>query len=113
MRVLVLLSLALLILIVPTLGAQDSAAEENSVIAPSIIMAQEASSGVLVDNGDDTYTLTLEGVDESLPYLMDDAEAPDGGVLESAKLLDAWAAVEGLASEGAVLQTPRRQCWSR
>lgn len=106
MRVLVLLSLALLILIVPTLGAQDSAAEENSVIAPSIIMAQEASSGVLVDNGDDTYTLTLEGVDESLPYLMDDAEAPDGGVLESAKLLDAWAAVEGLASEGAVLQTP-------
>lgn len=105
MRVFVLLSLALLLLIVPTAAAQD-AAEEEITIAPSIIMAQEATSGVLVDNGDETYTLTLEGVDESLPYLMDDTEAPDGGVLESAKLLDAWAAVEGLASQGAVLQTP-------
>lgn len=105
MRVFALLRLALLVLLVPTVFAQDTS-ETEGAIPPSIIMVQEATSGVLVDNDDDTYTLMLEGVDESLPYLMDDAESPDGGVLESTKLLDAWAAVDGLVSEGAVLQTP-------
>lgn len=103
MRFFALLSLALLLLLIPSALAQE--ASEEVVIEPSIIMTQEASSGVLVDNGDGTYTLTLEGVDESLPYLIDNGDAPDAGVLETAKVMDAWAAVEGLSVQGAVLQT--------
>lgn len=104
MRVFALLSLALLLLVVPSALAQD-AAEEEVVLTPVIIMAQEATSGVLVDNGDGTYTLTLEGVSEDLPYLLD-SDTPDAGVLETAKVMDAWAVVEGLTAEGAALQTP-------
>jgi len=105
MRVFALLSLALLLLVVPSALAQDAATEET-VLPPTIIMVQEATSGVLVDNGDGTYTLTLEGVSEQLPYLMDNAENPDAGILETAKVMDAWAVVEGLTAEDAVLQIP-------
>ncbi len=66
MSVFALLSLALLLLVVPSALAQDAAADEV-VLTPVIIMAQEATSGVLVANEDGTYTLTLEGVSENCP----------------------------------------------
>lgn len=105
MSVFALLSLALLFLVVPSTLAQDAAADEV-VLTPVIIMAQEATSGVLVANEDGTYTLTLEGVSEELPYLIDTADAPDAGFLETAKVMDAWSVVEGLTAEGAALQIP-------
>jgi hypothetical protein len=95
---LVVVLLALAVPLFPA-GAQDGG-EEDELLAPemSAIYFQTADGGSFVDNGDGTYTLTLEGVGAEITWIMTE---PTLAVqtINNTNFNAHWNAAEGLVTD--------------
>lgn len=101
-RLTVMLVVVALVLPLATVGAQGG--EGDELLAPEIsaVYFQTATSGAFADNGDGTYTLTLEGVGPEIVWIMN---TPVLSVqrLDNTNFNTQWGSAEGLEGE-AVLE---------
>ncbi|MBN1565342.1 MAG: hypothetical protein JXA10_15965 [Anaerolineae bacterium] len=71
-RILILISLIGIALPLATINAQDDLPpipEEDLIVSALAVYYQSANSGEFVDNGDDTYTLTLNAADPQITII--------------------------------------------
>jgi hypothetical protein len=98
-RITVLIVLAALVLPLATVGAQDDDGV-RLLSSPQIsaVYLQTATTGSFADNGDGTYTLTLEGVGAEILWIFN---SPGLQIvsLQAQGLMADWAAAEDLATD--------------
>lgn len=102
-RLFAVVLLVVLVLPLVPVSAQDGGEGEGLVASEATaVYFQTATAGSLADNGDGTYTLTLQGVGAQVAWIM---SAPSMAIQQQSNvnLAKQWAAAEGL-STGAVLQ---------
>lgn len=94
----------LFVLLLVAILVTSAIAQPNKDSELSVIMTLDALSGVFNANDDGTYTLTLEAVGETMPYLFESPEE-DSGVIATESLLNAWSSDESLVATGAILES--------
>lgn len=102
LRVLILVIVLVAALPVSLVTAQDGGEDDVMLMAVGSYL-QSAEGGEFVDNGDGTYTLTLDGVAEEMLY-MANVPVPSLRTTPTWSFVSNWAAVADLTAD-AVLET--------
>ncbi len=100
-RVLILVLLVALLAPMTVSNAQDGEGDPLVAVEISAVYFQSAASGSLVDNGNDTYTLTLNEVGPSILWLAS-MPAPKIQELNLEPFAASWAASPDLSAEAAL-----------